>query len=173
MWKNLQRVSALAPQGRRALSSQQPYLPRITDRRLQEQGPGGRASNAGIRVAIFGATGFLGKHVCNQLGMCQDGMEWTETGCLEVVLQKCWIHTVSSELGFCLVLWWWTKYGIRGSFVMFVCSCNFIVIVETSLSLSLSWFQSPKSYPHLDCSRQEWCLCLRWQSWWWSRTSRY
>ena len=57
-------------QGRRALSSQ-PYLPRITDRRLQEQGPGGRASNAGIRVAIFGATGFLGKHLCNQLGTCQ------------------------------------------------------------------------------------------------------
>jgi len=66
MWKNLQRVHVI-PQGRRAFASQ-PYLPLITDRRLQEQGPGGRASNAGIRVAIFGATGFLGKHVCNHLG---------------------------------------------------------------------------------------------------------
>ena len=65
MWKNLQRVVPVV--GRRALASQ-PYLPRITDRRLQEQGAGGRSSNAGIRVAIFGATGFLGKHICNQLG---------------------------------------------------------------------------------------------------------
>lgn len=44
------------------------FLPRITDRRLQEQGAGGRQSNAGLKFAIFGATGFLGKHVCNQLG---------------------------------------------------------------------------------------------------------
>ncbi len=64
--KSLGRANYLP--GRRALSSQ-PYLPRITDRRLEEQGAGGRSSNAGIRVAIFGATGFLGKHVCSHLGM--------------------------------------------------------------------------------------------------------
>mmetsp|Transcript_1350 Transcript_1350/g.2993 ORF Transcript_1350/g.2993 Transcript_1350/m.2993 type:complete len:416 (-) Transcript_1350:99-1346(-) len=49
-------------------SSSEPFLPRITDRRLNEQGAGGRSTNAGVKVAIFGATGFLGKHVCNQLG---------------------------------------------------------------------------------------------------------
>eukprot|EP00980_Cylindrotheca_fusiformis_P008251 scaffold1736_cov127-Cylindrotheca_fusiformis.AAC.65 len=54
-------------QGRRALSSE-PFLPRITERRVNEQGPGGRATNADLKVAIFGATGFLGKHVCYQLG---------------------------------------------------------------------------------------------------------
>lgn len=54
-------------QGRRALSTDA-FIPRITDRRLKEEGAGGRASNAGMKVAIFGATGFLGKHVCYQLG---------------------------------------------------------------------------------------------------------
>jgi len=54
-------------QGRRALSTE-PFLPKITDRRLKEEGAGGRSSNAGIRVAVFGATGFLGKHLCHQLG---------------------------------------------------------------------------------------------------------
>ena len=53
--------------GRRTFASE-PFLPRITERRLDEGGPGGRSSIAGIKVAIFGATGFLGKHVCNQLG---------------------------------------------------------------------------------------------------------
>lgn len=44
------------------------FLPKITDRRLNEGGPGGRQSNADLRVAIFGATGFVGKHLCHQLG---------------------------------------------------------------------------------------------------------
>ena len=55
------RVFSSAPGG-------DPFLPRVTDRKLEEQGPGGRSSVAGIKVAIFGATGFLGKHVCNLLG---------------------------------------------------------------------------------------------------------
>jgi NADH dehydrogenase (ubiquinone) 1 alpha subcomplex subunit 9 len=53
--------------GRRAFSTDL-FVPRVTERRLTEQGPGGRATNAGVKVAVFGATGFLGKHVCNQLG---------------------------------------------------------------------------------------------------------
>ena len=65
MLSGLQRTTLA--QGRRALSTE-PFLPRITDRRLNEQGAGGRQSNSGLRFAIFGATGFLGKHVCNQLG---------------------------------------------------------------------------------------------------------
>lgn len=44
------------------------FLPRITEKRLNEAGPGGRSSNAGIKVAIFGATGFVGKHLCHNLG---------------------------------------------------------------------------------------------------------
>jgi NADH dehydrogenase (ubiquinone) 1 alpha subcomplex subunit 9 len=65
MLGTLQRSARI--QGRRALSTE-PFLPRITDRRLNEEGAGGRATNAGLRVAVFGATGFLGKHVCYQLG---------------------------------------------------------------------------------------------------------
>jgi len=65
MLRSLQRVSAL--DGRRVLSTEH-FLPRITDRRVEEQGSGGRATNAGLRFAVFGGTGFLGKHMCNQLG---------------------------------------------------------------------------------------------------------
>jgi hypothetical protein len=54
--------------GRRAFSTTDLFIPRVTERRLNEQGAGGRSSNAGVKVAVFGATGFLGKHVCNQLG---------------------------------------------------------------------------------------------------------
>lgn len=68
MLRNIRRVSMV--NGRRALSMEQ-FLPRITERRVQEEGPGGRASNAGLKFAIFGGTGFLGKHVCNQLGTIQ------------------------------------------------------------------------------------------------------
>jgi hypothetical protein len=66
MLRTLQRSSQC--QSRRALSTEQ-FLPRITEIRLDEQGAGGRQSQAGVKVAIFGATGFVGKHVCNQLGM--------------------------------------------------------------------------------------------------------
>jgi hypothetical protein len=65
MLRTLQRTVQVT--GRRSLATE-PFLPRITDKRLDEQGPGGRSSVAGVKVAIFGATGFLGKHVCNQLG---------------------------------------------------------------------------------------------------------
>lgn len=61
------KAPAVASMATRAFSMEA-YLPRITDRRIGEQGPGGRSSNAGLKFAIFGATGFLGKHVCNQLG---------------------------------------------------------------------------------------------------------
>jgi len=43
-------------------------LPRITERRPNETGRGGRASDAGLKVAVFGATGFLGRYVCSGLG---------------------------------------------------------------------------------------------------------
>ena len=43
-------------------------LPRITERRPNETGRGGRASDAGVKVAVFGATGFLGRYVCSGLG---------------------------------------------------------------------------------------------------------
>lgn len=43
-------------------------LPRITERRPDESGRGGRASDAGVKVALFGATGFLGRYVSSGLG---------------------------------------------------------------------------------------------------------
>ena len=49
-------------------SSSSVDLPHITERRTTEVGRGGRASDAGIKVAVFGATGFLGRYVCSGLG---------------------------------------------------------------------------------------------------------
>ena len=49
-------------------SSSSADLPRITERRPNESGRGGRASDAGIKVALFGATGFLGRYVSSGLG---------------------------------------------------------------------------------------------------------
>mmetsp|Transcript_29806 Transcript_29806/g.88478 ORF Transcript_29806/g.88478 Transcript_29806/m.88478 type:complete len:147 (-) Transcript_29806:1281-1721(-) len=44
------------------------YTPKVPERRTGEAGPGGRASVAGVKVAIFGAGGFLGRYVCCELG---------------------------------------------------------------------------------------------------------
>jgi hypothetical protein len=46
------------------------YIPRVTERRAEEEGPGGRSSNAGVTVAVFGASGFLGRYVCSNCGTC-------------------------------------------------------------------------------------------------------
>lgn len=43
-------------------------LPRVTERRPDETGRGGRASDAGVKVCVFGATGYLGRYVCSGLG---------------------------------------------------------------------------------------------------------
>jgi len=43
-------------------------MPRVTERRENEAGPGGRSSNAGVTVAVFGASGFLGRYVCANCG---------------------------------------------------------------------------------------------------------
>uniref|UniRef100_A0A7S2UDV5 NAD-dependent epimerase/dehydratase domain-containing protein n=1 Tax=Attheya septentrionalis TaxID=420275 RepID=A0A7S2UDV5_9STRA len=51
----------------RSLSST--FLPRLTERRDGEAGPGGRSSVAGLKVAVFGASGFLGRYVCENLGV--------------------------------------------------------------------------------------------------------
>jgi len=52
----------------RSLSTTAPTVPRILDRRTNETGPGGRGSDAGLKVAVFGASGFLGRYVCCHLG---------------------------------------------------------------------------------------------------------
>jgi hypothetical protein len=44
-------------------------LPRFVEKRPNEFGVGGRASDPGFKVAIFGATGFLGRYVCAEFGM--------------------------------------------------------------------------------------------------------
>jgi len=43
-------------------------LPRVTERRDEEAGSGGRNSNAGVKVAVFGASSFLGRYLCGNLG---------------------------------------------------------------------------------------------------------
>jgi hypothetical protein len=59
--------SAALKAATRSLSTS-PYIPRIVDRRIDETGPGGRASDAGLKVAVFGASGLLGRYVCSNLG---------------------------------------------------------------------------------------------------------
>lgn len=44
------------------------YSPTLTERRVGEAGRGGRNSEAGIKVALFGASGFLGHYVSGELG---------------------------------------------------------------------------------------------------------
>jgi hypothetical protein len=44
------------------------YIPRVSERRPGESGPGGRNSNADVTVAVFGASGFLGRYVCANNG---------------------------------------------------------------------------------------------------------
>jgi len=64
------RTAALKPLRSTALPTRafSTELPRITERRPNETGRGGRASDAGVKVALFGATGFLGRYVSSGLG---------------------------------------------------------------------------------------------------------
>ncbi|KAL7464868.1 hypothetical protein ACHAXS_005197 [Conticribra weissflogii] len=57
-----------APLARGMASTSAPDLPRVTEKRANEAGPGGRASDPDVKVAVFGATGFLGRYVCSHLG---------------------------------------------------------------------------------------------------------
>lgn len=64
-------VRALAAAGRRRSFSNGGtpfYAPTLVERRENEGGRGGRASEAGVKVACFGASGFLGNYVCAELG---------------------------------------------------------------------------------------------------------
>lgn len=44
----------------------------LVERRVGEAGPGGHASEAAVKVALFGASGFLGNYVCGELGTHAD-----------------------------------------------------------------------------------------------------
>ena len=44
------------------------YSPTTVEARPDEAGTGGRSSEAGLKVAVFGASGFLGNYVCGELG---------------------------------------------------------------------------------------------------------
>eukprot|EP00521_Asterionellopsis_glacialis_P010049 CAMPEP_0195289318 /NCGR_PEP_ID=MMETSP0707-20130614/5647_1 /TAXON_ID=33640 /ORGANISM="Asterionellopsis glacialis, Strain CCMP134" /LENGTH=389 /DNA_ID=CAMNT_0040349309 /DNA_START=29 /DNA_END=1198 /DNA_ORIENTATION=+ len=57
--------SRWAKVAQRSLST---YVSRVPVRRTNEAGPGGRSSDADLKVAVFGAGGFLGRYVCCQLG---------------------------------------------------------------------------------------------------------
>jgi len=61
-------VSTVSKTVTRSLATQTPVVPRILDRRENETGPGGRGSDAGLKVAVFGASGMLGRYVCSHLG---------------------------------------------------------------------------------------------------------
>jgi NADH dehydrogenase (ubiquinone) 1 alpha subcomplex subunit 9 len=50
------------------LSSASDALPLSVEQSLAERGPGGRHSVSGLRVCVFGSTGFLGRYVVNALG---------------------------------------------------------------------------------------------------------
>lgn len=52
----------------RCLLSTTAYSPTLTEARVGEMGTGGRSSEAGLKVALFGASGFLGNYVCGELG---------------------------------------------------------------------------------------------------------
>lgn len=52
----------------RYLSSPVPYKPTLVETRPTEMGTGGRSSDAGLKVALFGASGFVGNYVCGELG---------------------------------------------------------------------------------------------------------
>jgi hypothetical protein len=52
----------------RGLAATAVDLPRVAERRPDETGRGGRSSDAGVKVCVFGATGFLGRYVCSGLG---------------------------------------------------------------------------------------------------------
>lgn len=54
--------------GVRYVSGSQFYSPTLTERRAGQGGKGGRTSEAGVKVALFGASGFLGGHVAAELG---------------------------------------------------------------------------------------------------------
>lgn len=49
------------------------YSAKLTEKREGEVGKGGRSSDAGLKVALFGASGLLGRHVCSHLGMFLSG----------------------------------------------------------------------------------------------------
>ena len=44
------------------------YSPTLTNKRAGEAGRGGRSSEAGCKVAVFGGSGFLGGFLCAELG---------------------------------------------------------------------------------------------------------
>lgn len=67
-------------------------LPRITERRPTETGRGGKASDAGVKVCVFGATGFLGRYVCSGLGAF----------CANTTIH-CWDMLISHEACFIFV----------------------------------------------------------------------
>jgi len=61
-------ASSVAKTFTRSFATKAPLVPRILDRRENETGPGGRGSDAGVKVAVFGASGMLGRYVCTHLG---------------------------------------------------------------------------------------------------------
>jgi len=63
------RAAVVQKTTRRCLSlPAQFYVPTLTPRRPGEAGGGGRSSEAGLKIAVIGASGFLGKYFSAELG---------------------------------------------------------------------------------------------------------
>lgn len=65
MLSALTRRPAAFAVGSRTLST---YMPTLVEKRDGEMGSGRRSGEAGLKVAVFGASGFLGHYVCGELG---------------------------------------------------------------------------------------------------------
>jgi hypothetical protein len=63
------RVLATATQQQRSLSLGV-FNPKLVEKREDEMGRGGRMSESGVKVALFGAGGVLGTFVSAELGAC-------------------------------------------------------------------------------------------------------
>lgn len=61
-------LASSARQASRRVGTRSVYVPTLVERREGEAGTGGRSSEAAKKVAVFGASGFLGGYLCAELG---------------------------------------------------------------------------------------------------------
>ena len=105
------------------------YSPTMTEARGTEVGHGGRGSDKGLKVACFGASGFLGRYVAAELGKLPKRKQKRKH--THMVSQHC-----NVDLSIVTVCWNTVLYGICRFFFRFLnpfCA----IIVSFFLSLCL------------------------------------